>query len=151
MGDERDRRGSAVRDNEDVQGRRGAARSGRHRKQRDVVQVRRRRDRDGEEYSYRVEYTVGEATHVLFESGAVSTPVMAFALRQNSPNPFNPATTISYYLPSPCNIKLEIFDVAGRRIAVLKEGKAERAITGSNGTASTRAATGSVRASICTA
>jgi hypothetical protein len=80
----------------------------------------------GEEYSYRVEYTVGEATHVLFESGAVSTPVMAFALRQNSPNPFNPSTTISYYLPSPCNIKLEIFDVAGRRIAVLKEGKADR-------------------------
>ena len=80
----------------------------------------------GEEYSYRVEYTVGEATHVLFESGAVSTPVMPFTLRQNSPNPFNPATTISYYLPSPCNMKLEIFDVAGRRIAVLKEGKADR-------------------------
>ena len=56
----------------------------------------------------------------------VSTPGMPLALSQNSPNPFNPATTINYYLPTPCNMKLEIFDVAGRRIAVLKEGKADR-------------------------
>ncbi len=36
-----------------------------------------------------------------------------FTLYQNSPNPFNPSTTISYYLPAESHVTLDIFDVNG--------------------------------------
>lgn len=37
----------------------------------------------------------------------------------NFPNPFNPATTITFDLPRPDRISLRIFDVAGRRVRAL--------------------------------
>ncbi|MCX6134931.1 MAG: T9SS type A sorting domain-containing protein [Ignavibacteriales bacterium] len=42
-----------------------------------------------------------------------------FALEQNYPNPFNPSTTISYKLDTPANVRLVIYDVAGRLINTL--------------------------------
>ena len=39
-----------------------------------------------------------------------------------SPNPFNPATTIDFYLPAAGNMELAVFDVSGREIARLAEG-----------------------------
>ncbi len=41
------------------------------------------------------------------------------ALRQNFPNPFNPATTISFSLPTNAFVSLKIFDVLGREIETL--------------------------------
>ena len=49
----------------------------------------------------------------------------AFALRQNYPNPFNPTTQISYALPKPSNVRLTIYDILGREIAILINGKNE--------------------------
>ncbi|MGQ9806102.1 MAG: S8 family peptidase [Chlorobiales bacterium] len=46
-----------------------------------------------------------------------------FALHQNYPNPFNPTTVISYTLPTDQLVKLEVFDVMGRKIATLFEGR----------------------------
>jgi aminopeptidase N len=47
---------------------------------------------------------------------------LTYVLHQNYPNPFNPVTTISYTLPARVHVKLEVFDVLGRRIATLADG-----------------------------
>ena len=45
-----------------------------------------------------------------------------FALLQNYPNPFNPQTTIGFDVPEAAHVRLEIYDLLGRRVKLLKEG-----------------------------
>ena len=73
----------------------------------------------GETYKYRVEYGDSDSRNILFETTPIEIPPLPLRLYQNYPNPFNPATTIRYYLPADVHVILEIFDVAGRRIARL--------------------------------
>jgi len=42
-----------------------------------------------------------------------------FVLHPNYPNPFNAATTISFELAIPANVKLAVYDLLGREIAIL--------------------------------
>jgi aminopeptidase N len=42
-----------------------------------------------------------------------------FLLEQNYPNPFNPASDIRYQIPEFTNVKLSVFDILGREVAVL--------------------------------
>lgn len=42
-----------------------------------------------------------------------------FLLRQNYPNPFNPTTTIEFGLPIEENVRIDVFDVIGRRVTTL--------------------------------
>jgi hypothetical protein len=43
-------------------------------------------------------------------------------LSQNFPNPFNPATKIEFGLSAPANVRVRIYDAAGRLVRVLAEG-----------------------------
>jgi hypothetical protein len=42
-----------------------------------------------------------------------------YLLEQNYPNPFNPSTIIRYQLSASSSVKLEVFDMLGRRVALL--------------------------------
>ncbi|NUN68393.1 MAG: S8 family serine peptidase [Bacteroidetes bacterium] len=54
------------------------------------------------------------------EEGAVVP--LRFALEQNFPNPFNPITTIRYHVPAAGEVRLAVFDLLGREVALLTEG-----------------------------
>lgn len=46
-----------------------------------------------------------------------------FRLTQNYPNPFNPSTTITYELPRSADVKIEIYNTIGARVALFDEGR----------------------------
>jgi hypothetical protein len=46
-----------------------------------------------------------------------------YTLEQNYPNPFNPATTIAYSIPKESQVSLKIYDVMGKEIVELVNGK----------------------------
>lgn len=46
-----------------------------------------------------------------------------FVLEQNFPNPFNPGTTINYYMPTSQNVDLAIYSITGQRMKTLVTGK----------------------------
>lgn len=50
------------------------------------------------------------------------TTPRAFALDAPFPNPFRDATTLTFALPAPTEIRLEVFDALGRRVATVAEG-----------------------------
>tara|TARA_R100000908_G_scaffold21969_1_gene8784 strand:+ start:8660 stop:11494 length:2835 start_codon:yes stop_codon:yes gene_type:complete len=56
------------------------------------------------------------------ETEEVTDTPRELELYQNFPNPFNPITTISFFLPEPREVKLSVFNIVGQPIAVIVEG-----------------------------
>ncbi|MCS7013313.1 MAG: T9SS type A sorting domain-containing protein [Chloroherpetonaceae bacterium] len=48
-----------------------------------------------------------------------------FRLEQNYPNPFNPGTVIAFEVPEPAEVRLAVYDLLGREVARLVEGRRE--------------------------
>ncbi len=66
-------------------------------------------------------YTRIKKTTAVRESRTVS--IKGFALFQNYPNPFNPSTAISYKLTASSLVTLKVYDILGRDVATLVNGR----------------------------
>ncbi len=53
----------------------------------------------------------------------VNSPTVNSYLRANFPNPFNPSTTISYYLPKSENVDVSIYNVKGQLVKKMEIGQ----------------------------
>jgi hypothetical protein len=73
----------------------------------------------GTSYRYRVDVVDEAGSRTLFETEAISTPEMPLTLHQNHPNPFNPSTTIGYYMPAAGQVTLDVYDSSGRLVTRL--------------------------------
>jgi subtilisin-like proprotein convertase family protein len=81
--------------------------------------------RPGERVEYRLQGR--DAGGVALDLGRVAVEwelpsARRFALLQNHPNPFNPATTILYRTEAPGRVRLRIYDQAGRLVRTLVDG-----------------------------
>jgi hypothetical protein len=52
-----------------------------------------------------------------------SEEMVAFNLEQNYPNPFNPSTSIFFHLSEEAVVRLTVYDLLGREVALLVDGE----------------------------
>jgi hypothetical protein len=69
-----------------------------------------------------------QSVHPEFETQYLerSNPIpTVFALHQNSPNPFNPTTSVKYDMPKAGDVQISVFNVLGQRVTDLVNGYQE--------------------------
>ena len=73
----------------------------------------------GETYYYTLAFVMPDGTEIRSASVKATVGVYSNSLDQNRPNPFNPATEISYRIAGQQQVTLKIYDVAGRLVRTL--------------------------------
>jgi hypothetical protein len=76
----------------------------------------------GNTYYYRLESKLSDGEVRELHRNSASIPARDIFVSQNFPNPFNPNTSISLYLPERTKLQLEIFDVTGRFVKRIASG-----------------------------
>ncbi len=86
-------------------------------------------------YFYKSGDNAGPELHGWACSGWAEDPAALFLSRlpesaalNASPNPFNPATTLSYTLPEPAHVMLNVYDASGRLVSTLVNGWREAGV-----------------------
>ncbi|MBK7090561.1 MAG: T9SS type A sorting domain-containing protein [bacterium] len=69
----------------------------------------------GTSYSGSADYRFVQATTPVYEVSSSTLP-SDFSVEQNSPNPFNPETSISYSIAKSAPVTFEVFDILGRTV-----------------------------------
>lgn len=77
-----------------------------------------------------ISFTLGPNGSISYEGGSLLVSVNenlnipnSFYVYQNYPNPFNPVTRIKFQLPNESYVSVKIFDLLGKEISTLFEGK----------------------------
>ncbi len=73
----------------------------------------------GKTYHYVLDSILPDGERQELYRGQATVPTRDIALEQNVPNPFNPTTTIRYFLPAEGNVALTIHDISGRVVTTL--------------------------------
>jgi len=73
----------------------------------------------GKSYEYTLVVVLADHSEVRSQTMTVRTKAYALELHQNTPNPFNPTTMISFTLPERARVTLAIYDVAGKLVKTL--------------------------------
>jgi hypothetical protein len=77
----------------------------------------------GDAYSVRVRSvdntSIKDFSDQVFSIVETAQPLLA---ADNYPNPFNPETTIRFSLPTPSQVKVQVYDALGQRVSTLVDG-----------------------------
>jgi hypothetical protein len=66
---------------------------------------------------------IGDTTMITaVEHGNNQIQVQNYRLDQNYPNPFNPNTSLTYAVPEPGQVKIEIYNMLGEKVLTLVDG-----------------------------
>jgi hypothetical protein len=70
-----------------------------------------------------IQLLTGEVATGVDDNDQGSPLPASFSLSQNYPNPFNPTTVVSFQLLAVSNVRLVVYDLQGREVAVLATGR----------------------------
>ena len=74
----------------------------------------------GTSFSYRLKQIDVDGSYKYYDAVTVNLSVADEPqLLQNSPNPFNPSTTIKFYTPNTSDVTIKIYDILGKEVATL--------------------------------